>query len=99
MKKILCMMLAIILISSMALTGCGNKKGIEKKASSENELQSGKGINGKLPDIKYNYEAIADAPGGICPQPSVYKDNYSDNMNQWRKNAQKELKKISHKFG
>ena len=49
------MMLAIILISSMALTGCGNKKGIEKKASSENELQSGKGINGKLPDIKYNY--------------------------------------------
>lgn len=98
MKKILCMMLAIMLISSMALTGCGNKKGIEKKASSENELQSGKGINGKLPDIKYSYEAIADAPGGICPQPSVYKDNYSDNMNQWRKNAQKELKKISHKL-
>ena len=69
MKKILCMMLAIMLISSTALTGCGNKKGIEKKASSENELQSGKGVNGKLPDIKYNYEAIADAPGGICPQP------------------------------
>lgn len=36
MKKILCMMLAIMLISSTALTGCGNKKGIEKKASSEN---------------------------------------------------------------
>lgn len=66
--------------------------------NTEEEMQIKDGVNGKLPDLEYTYEAIVDSVGGICKIPSSYEENYQENKEKWRENLKEEVKKIEPKL-
>lgn len=76
----------------------GAKENTETSGKTEDAMQNGEGINGKLPAPTYTYDGIVDAPSGVYRVPSVYEKNYQEAATAWRKNVQQDLKKITHKL-
>lgn len=90
MKRIKNINLLLILLLSVVIVSCFNKKdnssrekgGQEKNVKSEklpneNELQEGKGVNGDLPAPVDSYEEILNSARGIIPNGNPYTLYYS----------------------
>lgn len=68
------------------------------KSKSEEEAQTGEGVNGKLLDISYDYDDLVNNPGGLYKLPNIYDSNYQEEMENWRALVLNQLKKISPKL-